>query len=121
MNYESQDSIPSKVVAGVVFTVNRMSFGRRLELMRRVKAIAPRLECFQAGDTGQDKMEASLLSAEIDQLYLEWGLTAVSGLDIDGTPANAGNLISSGPEDLCVEALRLVKQACRLSESEIKN
>jgi hypothetical protein len=98
-----------------------MSFGRRMELMKRVKSLTPRLECFRAGTSQQDRIEASLLSAEIDRLYIEWGLTAVSGLEIDGAAADPASLAALGPEALFHEALRCVKDACRLSEAEIKN
>lgn len=121
MTYESHEIIASAVQPGVSYTVNRMSFGRRIELMRRVRDIAPRLECFRAGTTQQDKIEASLLSAEVDRLYVEWGLKDVEGLAIDGAPATPASLALAGPEDLFREAVHFVKRACKLSQQEIKN
>jgi hypothetical protein len=121
MNYESYEVVPSELQDGVTYTVTRMSFGRRLELMRRVRDLAPKLECFRAGSTQQDKLEAGVLSAEIDLLYLEWGLSEISGLHIDGMPATPLSLARSGPEPLFHEALKLVMGACRLSGPEIKN
>jgi hypothetical protein len=121
MVYESYETVPSKLSAGVVYRIRRVSFGRRLELMRRVRELAPRLECFRAGSSEQDRIEARILSSEIDQLYLTWGLEHVEGLEIDGKPADPATLAQAGPENLCMEAVGLVKAACRLSEPEIKN
>lgn len=121
MNYESHEVIQSELQAGVSYTVNRMSFGRRVELMRRVQELAPRLDFFQAGGTQQDAIQATLLSAEIDRLYVEWGLKEVSGLEIDGRSADPESLAQSGPEELFQEALRCIRRACRLSPQEIKN
>ena len=44
-------------------------------------------------------MDAALLQAEIDRLYLVWGLQAISGLELDGTeatPERLGGLRSRG-------------------------
>ena len=121
MTYESFEVKPSKTHDGVRFVVNRMSFGRRVELMRRVRELAPRWECVSAGTTKSDELEAGLLSAEIDRLYLDWGLKTVEGLEIDGHAASADSLMQCGPEELFQEALGYVKAACRLSEAEAKN
>ena len=66
--------------SGVEFVIARMTFGRRLELMRRVRDLAARLEFFEAGRDAGNEMEASLLGAEIDRLYLMWGLEEIRGL-----------------------------------------
>ena len=121
MTYESYEVRESRTHPGVRFVVNRMSFGRRIELMRRVRQLAPRWECLRAGTAKSDEMEAGLLSAEIDRLYLEWGLKEVEGLEIDGRPAGTDSLLQTGPEDLFQEALGYVKATCRLSEQETKN
>jgi hypothetical protein len=121
MTYDSFEVIESKTHPGVRFVINRMSFGRRVGLMRLVRELAPRLECFRAGAGKSDEVEAGLLSAEIDQLYLHWGLKKVEGLEIDGQPAGPDSLLQAGPECLFLEALGHVKAACRLSESEAKN
>jgi hypothetical protein len=121
MTYESFEVKESKTHPGVRFVINRMSFGRRVELMRLVRELAPRLECFRAGAAKSDEIEAGLLSAEIDRLYLQWGLKEVEGLEIDGQPGGPESLLQSGPETLFLEALAHVKSACRLSEPETKN
>src|ERR1039458_6349895 len=80
----SHRSLQSVSNPGVEFVIGRMTFGRRIELMRLVRDLATRLEFFEAGKDAGNKMEASLLGAEIDRLYVEWGLETLSGLEIDG-------------------------------------
>jgi hypothetical protein len=121
MNYESSATVQSAVRDGVSYTLARMSFGRRVELMKEVRALAGRLEFVHAGSTDDDQMHARILSAEIDRVYLKWGLQRVSGLEIDGEPATADMLAALGPEELFVEALAAIKQECGLSEQERKN
>ena len=105
----------------VMFVVARMSFGRRLELMRRVRELALRAEFFEAGCDEKNQMEASLLGAEIDRLYIEWGLEEIRGLELDGAPATPQSLMERGPESLFREALEAVRHECGLSEQERKN
>lgn len=121
MEYASVELIESAVSQGVTFTIAKMSFGRRVELMRRIRELAARREFVAAGDTSDEKMEAALLASEIDRTYLLWGLREVNGLELDGLPATPESLISSASEELCREALAAVKQQCGLSEAERKN
>lgn len=121
MTYESNMTIESRLQKGVVYAVARISFGRRVELMTQVRELAGRLEFLQAGKSDDEQMHASILSAEIDRLYVEWGLKGITGLEIDGEPATPESLTKSGPEDLFYEALAAVKVACGLSEQETKN
>ena len=89
--------------------------------MRKVRDLAARLEFFEAGREARNEMEASLLGAEIDSLYLLWGIEEIRGLELDGAPATAESLIEIGPEELFAEALAAVKAECGLSENERKN
>ena len=68
-----------------------------------------------------EKLEAALLAAEIDRLYVSWGLQDVTGLDVDGVAATPELLASRGPEDLFREAVSAIKAECGLSEQERKN
>lgn len=120
-SWSSRKVVESKVRAGVEFVIARMTFGRRLELMRRVRDLAARLEFFDAGREARNEMEASLLGGEIDRLYLIWGLEEVRGFEIDGLCATPVSLIEGGPEDLLHEALEAVRSECGLSENERKN
>ena len=120
-NYKSEAVVKSRVVPGVTFTIGRMSFGRRVELMKRVRELARRREFLSAGEDTGDKMDAALLGAEIERLYVAWGLKAVSGLSVDGRAADAELLAEKGPEGLFREALAAVRHETGLSEEERKN
>jgi hypothetical protein len=119
--WSSRSVVASTSREGVEFVVARMTFGRRMELMRQVRDLAARLEYFEAGHDAKNGMEASLLAAEIDRLYVLWGLEEIRGLELDGAPATAETLIDAGPEDLFLEALGAVKAECGLNETERKN
>ena len=119
--YDSVGRVESRVSPGVTFTVRRMSFTRRTDLMRRIRELAGRMEFLEAGQSPQEQMDAGLLRAEIDRVYLEWGLTGVEGLTLDGEPATPELLARIGPEDLFQEALQAVRTEAGLSEAERKN
>ena len=121
MNYESITVMESRVAPGVWFSVARMSFGRRLELMRQVRELARKVEYLEAGGEPGEKMDAGLLRAEIDRVYLAWGLREVSGLAIDGAPATPAALADAGPEELFREAVAAVRAETGLSEAQRKN
>lgn len=122
MNYESTIKMESKVLPGVRYSVRRMSFGRRLELTRKVKHLLGRLEFLAAGEhTLEEEAEAKLVASEIDREYACWGLKDVEGLEIDGQAATAENLLDDGPEELVAEILEAVRREAGLSEDEKKN
>jgi len=121
VSWDSSRLVRSVVQPGVEFVIARMTFGRRIELMKLVRDLAVRIEYFEAGQNARNGMEASLLGAEIDRLYMLWGLEAVRGLEIDGAPADVEALIGRGPEELFTEALAAVKAECGLNETERKN
>jgi hypothetical protein len=120
-SWSSRKVVASEERPGVEFVIARMTFGRRIELMRRVRDLATRLEYFEAGRDAKNGMEASLLGAEIDRLYLRWGVEEIIGLELDGFPATIDALIDRGPEELFIEALAAVKRECGLDENERKN
>jgi hypothetical protein len=121
MNYDSFIRVESKVRPGVSFVIAKMSFGRRMELIRRVRELANKGEFLSAGTSGEEKLQAALLSAEIDRLYVNWGLQELTGLDVDGTAATPEVLASTGPEELFREAVAAIKAECGLTEDERKN
>lgn len=106
---------------GVEFVIARMTFGRRMELLKRVRDLAIRLEYFEAGREEKNRLEASLLGAQLDRLYIDWGLEEIRGLELDGAAATPLSLMERGPEDVFKEALAAVKAECGLSEQERKN
>jgi hypothetical protein len=120
MNYESEIIVES-ARPGVRIRVARMSFGRRLDLMRKVRSLAREVEFLEAGGKSGDGMDAGLLRAEIDRMLVLWGVVDVSGLAVDGEKADAETLIASGPEDVFREALDAVRRQAGLSEDERKN
>jgi hypothetical protein len=120
-SWSSRKVVASRVRPGVEFVIALMTFGRRIELMRRVRDLAARLEYFEAGRDAKNGMEASLLGAEIDQLYVRWGVEEIRGLQLDGVPAGVEGLLESGPEELFLEVLAAVKAECGLDENERKN
>jgi hypothetical protein len=113
--------VESKVVPGVKFTIAKISFGRRVELMRRVRELARHCEFLAASEDVGDKMEAALLQAEIERTYVSWGVKAVSGLKVNGTVADVELMVAEGPEALFREALAAVRHEAGLNEEERKN
>src|SRR3954452_8116233 len=121
MEYNSVAVVESRVREGVRFRVARMSFGRRVELMRRVRELARKVEFLEAGTSPGERMDAGLLRAEIDRMWLLWGLEGVSGLRVDGVDATPEIVLERGPEDLYGEALAAVRAQTGLTDAERKN
>jgi hypothetical protein len=121
MTYESSVRINSKAIPGVAFLIAKMSFGRRMELVRRIRELTRRYEFLNAGQSTEEKLDAALLSAEIDREYVAWGLHELIGLEVDGVVATPEVLASAGPEDLFREVVSAIKAECGLSETERKN
>ena len=119
--YQSVIVVASKRLDGVRFTINRISFGRRLELSRRVRELTRKAEFLEAGTELGEKIEAGILMQEVDALYLRWGLVTLEGLRIDGEPATVDQLLDRGPEELTREIIQAIKEQCGLSEAERKN
>jgi hypothetical protein len=121
VHYDSVVSIDSKAAPGVRFAIYRISFGRRMELSRRVREISRKAEFLEAGTELHEKIEANILAQEIDAMYLQWGLVKIDGLVIDGEPASAVQLLEKGPENLAREVVGAIKEQCGLTEAERKN
>jgi hypothetical protein len=123
MNYTSRsvEQCSSAHYTEVRYEIRRISFGGRIELARRIREIGRRAEYLEAGSDVRDKLEATVLGAEIDRAYLEWGLAGVEGLEIDGEAATPASLIDSGPVELAEEILSRIKAECGLTDDERKN
>jgi hypothetical protein len=121
MTYQSVERVESKIAGGVTYSVLKMSFARRMDLMRRVRELARRGDFLAAGQDAGERMDAALLEVEIERLYVVWGLREVSGLEVDGVNATPELLAEAGPEDLFREALAAVRSATGLSDAERKN
>ena len=121
MDYDSSVARDSAVRPGVSFAVRRMSLERRIELTKRLRAQFQKVEFLQASSDPRESMEAALLATEIEREYLLWGLVEVTGLSIDGRPANPDSMAAAGPEDLCREIVAAIKAEAGLNEAERKN
>ena len=119
--HESSAWFDAETCEGVRFRVARISVARRIELARRVREIGRKVEFLEAGQDPREKLEAAVLAAEIDRVYLEWGLEEIEGLAIDGEAATPAALIEKGPLDLAKEMLGRIKRECGLSEDQRKN
>jgi hypothetical protein len=119
-SFESETMVHAATHPGVTFRIARVTFARRLDLMRRVRELARRAEFLSAGQDPANKMDAALLQAEIEQLYVAWGVKAVEGLRVNGIAASP-ELLVEGPEAVFREALAAVRKELGLSEDERKN
>ena len=119
--YQSVITNQSAAMPGVVFAINRISFGRRMELSRLVREITKKAEFLEAGTELQERIEAGILTHEVDAMYLRWGLVSIGGRVIDGMEATGELLAEKGPENLAEEIVAAVKAQCGLTDDERKN
>ncbi len=120
-HYGSVSWFDAQALAGVRYGITRISFGRRIELARRMREIGRKIEFLSAGEDAREKLEAAVVNAEIDRAYLEWGLASVVGLVIDGEPATPEAVIEKGPMELATEILARIKSEWSLGADETKN
>jgi hypothetical protein len=121
VEYESVVRCESTTVPGVTYQVRRMSFGARMELSRKIRELSKRVEFLASGSDIQQHLEANVLSHEIDDVFLGWGLVEIRGLNIDGEPATAELLTAKGPDSLAREIVASIRGQCGLGEEERKN
>ena len=119
--YESECLVESKAMPGVKYRIRKISFERRMELMRRIRELARRAEFLAASEETADKMDAALALAEIDRVYVLWGVESIHGLTVNGRAADANLLAAEGPEELFREVLAVVRRATGLDAEERKN
>lgn len=119
--HESSAWFDAEGGAGIRYRIVRISLGRRIELARRIREIGRKIEFLEAGGSAREKLEAAVLQGEIDRAYLEWGLEAIEGLEIDGEAATPETLIERGPLDLALEIVGKIRAECGLNEEERKN
>ena len=119
--WESHVWFDAESVRGVRYEIVRVSFGRRIELARRIREIGRKMEYLEASADARETLEATVLAAEIDRAYLDWGLVSVEGLEIDGAAATPETLVDRGPVELATEILGRIKSECGMTEDERKN
>ena len=118
--YQSVAWFDAESTPGVRFGIARISFGRRIELARAIREIGKKSEFLEAGDDVREKLDAAVMAAEIDRMYLEWGLAGVEGLLLDGEKATPETLIEKGPIALASEILQKIRAECGMTEDEEK-
>ena len=93
MNYESVEQVESKIAAGVTFLISRMSFGRRMDLMKRVRDLAREAAFRAAGAQAAGQLPAQLAPALHVQRLVD-GLVAHMhhGIARELDPQPAGDL-----------------------------
>lgn len=119
--YSSFTRFESETLPGVVVTIRRMSLGRRMELARELRTLGARLEFEEAGSRVSDRIEAALTAAEIDAIYLGWGLASIDGLTLDGEYPSRDEVIAKAPDAFVREVVDRIKAECGLSGEERKN
>ncbi len=110
----------SQVMPGVSYGIRKISLAQRIELTSRARELTLRYDFLRAGET-TDHLEASLADLLTRRLYLEWALTEIRDLTIDGVAANTEMLIEKGPESLANEMVSAIQAELSLSEEERKN
>ncbi len=121
MRHDSFVWLDAETHPRVRYRIAKMSLGRRIELARRIREAGRSIEFLEAGNDVREKLEAAVLKGEMDRVYLQWGLEAIEGLEIDGEEATPALLIEKGPANLAAEILKQIRSECGLSESERKN
>lgn len=119
--YWSTEWRMSESYPGVRYQIVKVSLARRAEITRRVRTLLAELEYHGAGERLEDRLAAAEVASRVDQVYIDWGLVRVEGLEIDGEPCGVGALIVKGPEKLSREIAADLRRQCRLSEDERKN
>jgi hypothetical protein len=119
-NYQSQVWHESSICKGVRFATRQISLSGRIELTRRIQDLVFKNEFLRAGDA-LERSEACLADLLARKVYLEWGISDIQGLTIDGRPASVRELIDGGPEDLSEEIASTIQSELSLSEEERKN
>jgi hypothetical protein len=113
--------VESKVVAGARCRLARMSFGRRLSLMHAVRDAMAYREFKAAGDSVEDRLDASILALQLDRVYWHWGVLSVEGPPEANWPTDPARMWELAPEAFTREMLDIIKQTVGLSESDRKN
>lgn len=110
----------SLAMPGVRFATKPVSVGSRLDLMLQMRELLAKHDFLKAGNTF-DQTEAAISELMAKALYLRWGIQAIQGLSIGGTPATVDNLIDAGPESLCEEMVSVIRDQLELTDAERKN
>jgi hypothetical protein len=119
-DFASQIWHESSAYKGVRFAIKQISLAGRIELSRAIQDLILKNEFLRAGDA-LEQSQAALADLLARRVYLEWGISAIEGLTIDGSPASVQDVIERGPEDLCEEMASTIQSGISLTEEERKN
>ena len=119
LRYESSVWFDSETRAGVRFGIARVSFGRRIELARRIRETGRRIEFLEAGGDVREKLEAAVLKAETIGCISNGGWRRLRGWRSTAS-GDAELLIEKGPAELAAEILARISGECGLSETKEK-
>jgi hypothetical protein len=106
---------------GVTCRIEKITFEKRLALLKEIRELARQYEFSAAGVSVGDRYEAAVIQHEINQRYWHYFVSAVSGLSIDGDEATAASVWSCGPDGLVQEVLEVIASQVFLSADEAKN
>jgi hypothetical protein len=118
--YQSLLWLESEQLPGVQFSLRKISLSQRIELSSRARELTHRNEFLKAGDL-TDQMDARFADLMVEKLYLEWAVSDIEGLKIDGAPATVELLIERGPDVLANEMIEAIRSQLELSDAERKN
>ena len=110
----------SQVIPGVRFAIRRVSLQQRIELNRQLRELTLQYEFLKTGDASS-QLEAAFSDLLVAKLYIEWGLSAIEGLLIDGRKATTASLVANGPEELTNEIVQRIQAESSLTDDERKN
>jgi hypothetical protein len=85
-----------------------------MDLIRRIRELSLKCEFLNAGERAEEKLQAALFSAEIDRLYVTWGLQELTGLEVDGVAATPELLVETGPRGAVPWIVDAIKAECGL-------
>ncbi len=119
-SYQSLLWLESECFPGVEFSLRKISLAQRIDLSARARELTLRNEFLKAGPLA-DNLEAAMANALVEKLYVEWAVSDIRGLKIDGEPASVNLLLQRGPEALVHEMADAIRQHLDLSETERKN
>ena len=111
----------SVVEPGVSFRIRRMTLRHRINLIQELHTLYREHEFGSAGTSTEDRLRAQLSSLRIDEVFLRWGVVDVAGLQVDGKPIGASDLVDYAPEKLAAEILGRIRETIALSPDEEKN
>ena len=90
MIYESTAIVESQVASGVKFTVAKMSFGRRTELLRELREMARKIEFLEAGKDSGQKMDGGAATGRTRPSLCEVGFAGGFGPGVGWNGGHAG-------------------------------